>query len=415
MNEGKGLCPRMMYLQRSVLCGYWNLESNGAGSVYKVILWLLNLTKRLVISLFQVLHRWILALQSLINAYLSTPHSFLVTLIPSLRAILNHHRSPRSHFWRHDRRNQQCLGVHPRWPTKPSRPVVRPLWYGVSALMVNGTKTIPLNSLGGATGTAATEFRWDLVMGVFNKPLSSPSVSLNLSFGRVFYIMTTNYDRKWELDLMFTAIPFRPPRVFRFSLIDITRRWNNPAGHQSTIPAISYIAKSSSIFSFEFRGKAVYTSHLWDKDRNGFLAKDAKTEIPIEPNNTVSFIEPILSQLLRTYLVNVSLGYIPTRVSTALADVKKGCLVGRDALAQGEVDGMAFPGSFSGRWQTAGGLHRSWREPWFVMLRCDFAYDKCGRLEGDNGESANWRRGLVSLCPPAPLFLFRNPAFTAIR
>lgn len=89
--------------------------------------------------------------------------------------------------------------------------------------------------------------------------------------------------------------------------------------------------------------------------------------------------------------------------------------MGRDALAQGEVDGMAFPGSFSGRWQTAGGLHRSWREPWFVMLRCDFAYDKCGRLEGDNGESANWRRGLVSLCPPAPLFLFRNPAFTAIR
>lgn len=132
--------------------------------------------------------------------------------------------------------------------------------------MVNGTKTIPLNSLGGATGTAATEFRWDLIMGVFNKPLSSPSVSLNLSFGRVFYIMTTNYDRKWELDLMFTAIPFRPPRVFRFSLIDITRRWNNPAGHQSTIPAISYIAKSSSIFSFEFRGKAVYTSHLSAED-----------------------------------------------------------------------------------------------------------------------------------------------------
>lgn len=62
--------------------------------------------------------------------------------------------------------------------------------------MVNGTKTIPLNPLGGATGTAATEFRWDLIMGVFNKPLSSPSVSLNLSFGRVFYIMTTNYDRK---------------------------------------------------------------------------------------------------------------------------------------------------------------------------------------------------------------------------
>lgn len=86
-----------------------------------------------------------------------------------------------------------------------------------------------------------------------------------------------------------------------------------------------------------------YTYPSWDKDRNGFLAKDAKTEIPIEPNNTVSFIEPILSKLLRTYLVNVSLGYIPTRVSTALADVKKGCLVGRDALAQGEVDGMAFP------------------------------------------------------------------------
>lgn len=103
-------------------------------------------------------------------------------------------------------------------------------------------------------------------MGVLNKPLSSPSVSLNLSFGRVFYIMTTNYDRKWELDLMFTAIPFRPPRVFRFSLIDIIRRWHNPAGHQSTIPAISYIAKTSSILSFEFRGKAVYTSHLSAED-----------------------------------------------------------------------------------------------------------------------------------------------------
>lgn len=22
-----------------------------------------------------------------------------------------------------------------------------------------------------------------------------------------------------------------------------------------------------------------------------------------------------------------------------------------------------------GRWQIAGGLHRSWREPWFLMLR----------------------------------------------
>lgn len=118
----------------------WNRTVLVAGIKF---LWLLNLTERLVISLFQVLHRWILALQSLINAYLSTPHSFLVTLIASLRAILNHHRSPRSHFWRHNRRNQQCLGVHPRWPTKPSRPVVPPLWYGVSALMVNGTKSIP--------------------------------------------------------------------------------------------------------------------------------------------------------------------------------------------------------------------------------------------------------------------------------
>lgn len=46
MNEGKGLCPRMLYLQRSVLGGYWNLEMSGVGSVYKVILWFSNLTER---------------------------------------------------------------------------------------------------------------------------------------------------------------------------------------------------------------------------------------------------------------------------------------------------------------------------------------------------------------------------------
>lgn len=131
--------------------------------------------------------------------------------------------------------------------------------------MVNGTKTIPLNSLGGATGTAPTEFRWDLIMGVFNKPLSSPSVSLNLSFGRVFYIMTTNYDRKWELDLMFTAIRFRPPRVFRFSLIlpdgGITPRDTNPR-----YPQYLTLRKARRFFLLNSGGKAVYTSHLSAED-----------------------------------------------------------------------------------------------------------------------------------------------------
>lgn len=60
----------------------------------------LELTARRVISVFQVLHRKNLTPQSLITAYISTPHSFPVTLTPSLRAILNHYCSPHSHFWR---------------------------------------------------------------------------------------------------------------------------------------------------------------------------------------------------------------------------------------------------------------------------------------------------------------------------
>ena len=52
--------------------------------------------------------------------------------------------------------------------------------------------------------------------------------------------------------------------------------------------------------------------------RNGVLAIDAKVDIPFEPDNAVSFNKPLPSQLLRIYLVNVSLEYVPTRAGTSL-------------------------------------------------------------------------------------------------
>lgn len=98
--------------------------------------------------------------------------------------------------------------------------------------MVNGIKTIPLFFLSSANGTAATEFRGDLIIGGFNKPLSLPSsvagappTSQNapkafLGESIMHYDYYHNYDRKWELDLISPQYSFRPPRIFRFSLIE---------------------------------------------------------------------------------------------------------------------------------------------------------------------------------------------------